>query len=239
MSALGELSFSIPIFIGMKQLKKNDLKPLLRKGFSPSIIPILVLLPFCMQTFTLYMTLPLHSLLYELFGDIQSEVSNAASLEEFAAQVVTICVLPAVMEELLCRGVITEMLKTYGQIAAMLVSALAFAMLHFSMYSLPIIFMMGVLLSTVKILTGSLGACMLVHFSNNFFSLLTGFIPEESVAMHGIINFAAFALFPLLIMRLLKKCEPEFIGGGNKKIKFSPIMCVCIALFAAVTIFTV
>lgn len=234
-SSLGELSFLLPVAIGAGQLKNK--RALLGGGFSPSLVPIFVLLPICMQTFVLTMTLPLHTALYELFGDVQAEVKNARSLAELFAQVISICVLPAVIEELLCRGVIAEMMKPYGTVAVMLVSSVAFAMLHFSVYSLPVIFMMGILLISVKILTGSLWACMLMHFSNNLCSLAIGWIPEENVVLKGAVTFFAFVLFPVLVMRLLKKTHPEHITDkGTAKITFSLAMCVCIAIFALITI---
>lgn len=237
LTAMGEAAFMLPVAIGIKQLKNTSLKTLFGKGSSISLLPILILLPFCMQTFVAYMTLPLHTLLYEVFGDVGAEIDNAGSAGELAAQIVSICVLPAVTEELLCRGVVTEMMKPYGEVAAMLTSALAFAMLHFSAYSFPVIFMMGILLSMVRLLTGSLGACMVVHFSNNLFSLLSGYIPEDGAVLQGIITVGAFALFPVLIMRFLKKAGPERISlGGSKKITFSPMLCVCATVFAFVTI---
>ena len=238
LTALGEVSFLLPVFLGLGALKNKNVEKSLRKGFAPSLVPILFLIPFCMQTFVVTITLPLHSLLYRLFGDMPDNVGNAVSAAEFFLQILTVCILPAVIEELLCRGVIMEMLKPYGIVVSMLVSAFAFAILHFSAYSVPVIFMMGILLAAVKLLTGSLWACIFVHFSNNFISLIANLIPENSGWLSEVIAAAAFLLFPILLMRLLKKTRAAQITDTKcKKVTFSPVMCVCLGIFAATIIY--
>lgn len=232
LSAIGELSLILPVALGIKLLRTKNTGNYLKKGFSPSFIPILVLIPFCMQTFIMTVAMPGMSLLYELFGDLPNDVGNAASAKEFLLQTITVCIIPAVMEELLCRGVIMDMMKPYGIAAAMAVSALGFAMLHFSICSLPVIFMMGLLFAAVRILTGSIWTCVLVHFSNNFLSLAVGYIPDESVALTGVITAFAVILFPVLIMRLLKRTHAELLTDTKTKhITFSPEMCICMGIF--------
>lgn len=238
--SLGELALLLPIALGAAELKNNSLEKSLKKGFAPSLIPIFILIPFCMQTFVVYMTLPIHSILYEIFGEMTDTVGRADSLPEFLAQVVSVCILPAFIEELLCRGVVMDMMKPYGIAAAMLVSAFSFTLLHFSAYSFLVIFMLGMLMAAVRILTGSLIACMLIHFSNNFFSLIMNGIPEENTVALGIITAISFILFPVLIMRLMKKTGGNVAGMTDiktQKITFSPAMCICLAIFAATAIF--
>ena len=239
-TSLGELALILPIALGVGQLGKPEFFKSLKTGFSPSLIPILILIPFCMQTFVLYMTMPLHSLLYEIFGDTQSDVDNAKNLFEFAAQIFSVCILPAIIEEILCRGVVMDMMKPYGISAAMLISALAFTLLHFSVYSFTIIFMLGVMMAAVRIMTGSMRACILMHFSNNLFTLLMNYLPAENEFLAAAISILSFAFFPILTLRLLKKTEKNISALTDvktEKMTFSPAMCICLAVFAATTLF--
>lgn len=239
-AALGELLLLLPTAVGYKLLGKERLFRTLKNGFPPVLVPILILIPFCAQTFIMLVTMPVHSFLYEVFGDVQSGVGRAGSFTEFAAQCFSICLLPAVAEELLCRGAVMDMMKPYGIAAAMVVSALSFTLLHFSAYSFMVIFMLGMLLAAVRVITGSIWACMIIHFSNNFISLLIDFIPQDYEVFSAVLSFAAFVLFPLLLLRLLKRTEKNIAvikDTKTEKITFSPTMCICIAVFALTTIF--
>lgn len=84
----------------------------------------------------------------------------------------------------------------------------------------------------------ALWACILVHFSNNFVTLLLDFLPEANAFLSGTLTAAAFLLFPILLMRLLKKTRAvQLADTKHEKISFSPAMCICLGIFAAITIY--
>ncbi len=230
--AVSECALAIPILIGVRMLKGTPgFGSALFKGFSPALVPILVLIPFCMQNFILYITLPLEGLLYELFGSDASAVVKADSVRALAVQIFSICLVPAVMEEFLCRGVIMRLLKPYGTAVAVMVSALTFSMLHFSMTSFVVIFMLGVLMAAVKIMTGSIWACVLIHFSNNLAAMISEQLAIGDFAAQ-IVEITAAVLFPVLVFGMFKLLKPEMpIEPKRKKTGFSVSMVLCIMFF--------
>lgn len=232
---LGELSIVIPVFIGARMLRRVPrLGQSLFTPFSPRLIPVLILLPFCLQIFVRVLTLPLHSLLYNIFGEPSQTVEAAGSNSEFLLQVFTVCLIPAVMEELLCRGVILRMLKPYGLVVSVLASAFAFSMLHFDVYSFLTIFMLGILLAAVRLLTGSIWACVLMHFANNLTAVLSvSLLNEKNIPVFVLIYILAMIIFPTGIYYLLKKQSKTLTlrNFPKKKPEFSIAMCICVFLF--------
>lgn len=83
-----------------------------------------------------------------------------------------------VLEELLCRGVVLGALRArYGAVAAWLVSALFFGVLHLQPVLVINAFVIGLILGYVYIVTDSLWATMILHALNNavaYLLLLTG-----------------------------------------------------------------
>ena len=86
--------------------------------------------------------------------------------------------LPAVLEELIFRGVVFPVYeKSCGGLCAILASALFFAMSHLSGEDFFLYFISGLILGAVVYITRSVFACMALHLVNNFAS----FYLENSV----------------------------------------------------------
>jgi membrane protease YdiL (CAAX protease family) len=82
--------------------------------------------------------------------------------------ILSICVQPAIFEELAFRGAIFGALeRVLGGNEALLVSALMFAILHLSIPSIPHLFLLALVLGWLRMRTGSIFPCMLMHFSHN------------------------------------------------------------------------
>lgn len=86
--------------------------------------------------------------------------------------VITVCVLPAVMEEFAFRGIILSGLKGCGEVFALLVSGGLFALFHMSPSQTVYQFIVGVLYSLIILKGGSLLLTVLAHFLNNFFVVM-------------------------------------------------------------------
>ena len=79
-----------------------------------------------------------------------------------------ISVLPAIFEEILFRGFILQSLRRFGDLYAVIISALIFALYHGNFNQLPNAFIMGVAIAFLAVRTGSLIPGMILHFINNF-----------------------------------------------------------------------
>lgn len=82
---------------------------------------------------------------------------------------VLVPLLPAIFEELLFRGVIMRGFLQFGKTAAVVLSAVAFALAHGNTDQIVYQFLFGLAVGFVVLETRSLGVGMVVHFTNNFF----------------------------------------------------------------------
>ncbi|MCL4305901.1 ABC transporter permease subunit [bacterium] len=116
-----------------------------------------------------------------------------------------IALLPAVVEEHLCRGLMLRGLdRESGKWTAILVVALIFAILHLNPYRFLPTFALGILLGFIAVRTGSIFPAILGHFINNAASMIV-FRFEEWFAAQGwaASDDAAWVPWPWLIGGLL------------------------------------
>ena len=81
-------------------------------------------------------------------------------------------ILPSIMEEILFRKVMLSRLSKYSNSTKVIVSSLFFAVLHFSLPSLPSIFFIGIILSYLTLRYRSIFPSVVLHFIHNLSSLL-------------------------------------------------------------------
>lgn len=108
-------------------------------------------------------------------GTRGEEYSRAARALGFGwwLVVLTTAVQPAVVEELAFRGIIQPcMARLMGPIAAIFVSAGMFMVLHLAVPSFPHLLLIGVVLGTLRHLSGSVYPGMVLHFVHNGLVLL-------------------------------------------------------------------
>lgn len=133
-------------------------------------------------------------------------VSNAAfamngGFFDVVYLVVAFAVLPAITEEFLFRGIIIGEYETNGVVLASIMSALMFAMAHFSPARLPVYLFSGLVLAAVTYTTRSVIASMIVHAINNSLVLLS-----EKYVLHMVdkqnVSFILFMLILVLVFVL-------------------------------------
>jgi membrane protease YdiL (CAAX protease family) len=84
------------------------------------------------------------------------------------------CVQPAIVEELAFRGVIlSAMLQILGRRDAIIVSALLFMLLHLAVLGFPHLLLIGLALGYMRVRSGSLYPCMLMHLIHNLLCALS------------------------------------------------------------------
>lgn len=81
--------------------------------------------------------------------------------------IITFCLLPAVSEELLFRGVVLAEYEKNGVFMAVIMSVLYFSMSHFSLSRLPVYIFSGIVLASAAYATRSVFVTMLIHMLNN------------------------------------------------------------------------
>lgn len=91
---------------------------------------------------------------------------------ECVLAVIYIALLPAIFEELLFRKAIYGSLKKYGKVIAMVISALAFGLVHQNLSQGLFAFVIGIVFCIVNEKTGTIFSSMILHFINNFISVI-------------------------------------------------------------------
>ena len=118
-----------------------------------------------------FLCMPIYNLAYDGVGS-----DNLVFIHygfDFFIDVFIICILPALFEELLFRGItFREYEKIYGSKKAILMCALAFALMHGTMVNLLPQFLIGLFLTYIVFKTESLYSGIIGHFTINFTTLL-------------------------------------------------------------------
>lgn len=84
--------------------------------------------------------------------------------------VISLAVIPAVVEEFCIRGVVLQPLRRYGDKFAIVMSAAIFSILHGNMVQIPYTLVAGIYLGYLCVATGSIWPSIVLHFVNNMFS---------------------------------------------------------------------
>lgn len=108
------------------------------------------------------------------------EIPSLVYSEEFLAAgygwggvVLFFCVQPAIAEELAFRGLLQDAFRRVLQPRdAVIVTAILFMIMHFSVVSFPVHFLLGVVLGVLRVQTGSLYPGMVLHFCHNGWCML-------------------------------------------------------------------
>lgn len=109
------------------------------------------------------------------------------SIYELVIGIFVLCLVPAIFEELLFRGILLEeFIKKHSLIKASILSSLLFAMIHFDIINIFPQFIIGLLLCYIALSSKSVLLPIIAHFSNNLFSLLFGNDMMEYFFQNGI-----------------------------------------------------
>jgi membrane protease YdiL (CAAX protease family) len=92
----------------------------------------------------------------------------------FVLNALVAAVIAPVVEELLFRGIGFYLLAQFGQLAAILVTGVAFALVHGILEGLPIFFIIGVGLAFIRSRTASIYPALIMHGGFNGTGLIVG-----------------------------------------------------------------
>lgn len=111
----------------------------------------------------------------------------------------TSCVAAAILEELFFRGAIQCLLRVWGRTFAILVTSVLFTFMHSRLWELPVVFLVSLMLGYVAEASGSLRACVGLHFANNTVAFLLRMVQEQN---GGTLSMMTIFLIMLLLFAL-------------------------------------
>ena len=158
----------------IKLLKGDDKYPIACEKVSFTKILGLTAIGFTLCNLANFMTALYLESAFSLGLDLNISSYNydSNSVLEILIYVISVAVVPAFSEELLFRGVVLSGLRKYGDGLAIFVSSLLFGIFHGNFVQFPFAFIVGLVLSFTVVYTNSILPAMLIHFSNNFFSVM-------------------------------------------------------------------
>lgn len=112
------------------------------------------------------------NIIISLLSGTGADVPQYSDPWSFAAAVLCLCLLPALLEELLFRGIITDALCPCGEKLTVVLSAAAFAIVHSGVYAGIYAFCAGIILGILRLRSGRLTASAAAHFLTNLISLI-------------------------------------------------------------------
>ncbi len=151
------------------------------------------------------------------FGYDLPESDNPEGVFGFLLSVIATAVIPAFMEEFGCRGIMFGIAeKTGGTTFALLVSSAMFGLIHGNFVQIPFAFLVGLILGIIRIKTGSLWICILIHGVNNFVSVCMDYAFSGANEEIGNIVYSVFLILCMIaslfgIALVSKKGKEEFV----------------------------
>lgn len=205
------------------------------RGFSPKLLPFIILIPVSSQFFCSMMTMPVNGILQLLFGfEMKEDILAPHGMAETVVAVICMCILAPVSEEILFRGVIYKRFERHSTLAAIFLSALTFSLAHLDIRSLIPIFFIGVTLGVIRFATGSIIATMLSHCVANAFALVMLKINDSAYTVIVAVLSALFVFMTMLFLRRTK--FPPLVRASERR-GVSVFMILTIVMFSAFQVF--
>ena len=170
-----QLGFLIVPFIYLARRKISPLDAIPIKS-KVKVIPLLLVIPISIGAFLQNTILSvLFNNLLEIIGITPSvNIPSTEGVGNAILAIVAVCLLPALAEEFLFRGVMLTSYRKKGLMPAMLLISLTFALSHFNPAQLVHQAILGFLLAYVTIVSGSIWYGVLIHLLNNLIALFLG-----------------------------------------------------------------
>lgn len=170
-------SILVPFFIIHLTMKKNKTANILPFGttynreFAISLvmvfIPIMVMSALAINSISAVIQDFLGIEFTSAVGDIKLN-----GFKEIFLGVISVAVVPAIVEETVIRGIVMQPLRKFGDKFAIITSAVFFACMHGNMVQIPYTVIGGLLLGYLAVATGSLWPSVILHFVNNLYSVI-------------------------------------------------------------------
>lgn len=136
-------------------------------------IKISTILMTVLLTFLLMPLISLINLISMMFStNFVSESSSQWSNNPFWMNLLIIAVIPAIVEELLFRGIFYHAYRERGVIIGALASGIVFGMMHMNFNQFCYAFVLGIIFSGLVEVTGSIFTSMVAHFVINGWNVL-------------------------------------------------------------------
>ena len=164
--------------------KKIDVFANLKMKKAPSFKQVLICVGIsvvCLFGFSALTNLFLEVLYSMGYESVTSDIV-ISNFGTYLMYVGLICIIPALCEEILFRGLICNGLKRLGSVVAIFGSAFLFMIMHGSPDQTIHQFILGIVLAIVYLVSNNLWIPIIIHFLNNFMAVTISYIAYGDTA---------------------------------------------------------
>lgn len=179
---LSELTFFI-VFLSLNLYNKKNVNVFKASKLKIKFDYKILLLTIALSLICFFSSINITGLVNYGFSFISSIKLNSSlgislnNFGEFLLVLFLLAILPAIFEELVFRGIIYNSLRQkFSLKISILVSAIMFALIHFSIYKTFFQFILGTMLGILVYLTGTIVYGIVFHFINNASIVLINYI---------------------------------------------------------------
>ena len=194
------LFIGVPFLATYMVLRKKKITGILPLGTTyntkASIYLVVAFLPLTLlSTFLInFISIMIQSLMGVEFLSGMEDMA-VTSVKDFLFMTLFVAIIPAILEEIAIRGVLLQPLRRFGDGFAIVVSAVIFSLLHGNMVQIPYTVIAGIYFGYVMVATGSLWPSIILHFLNNFYSvMITAFDSNFSVTTANVLTLGTLGL---------------------------------------------
>ena len=109
------------------------------------------------------------------------------------------------LEEIFFRGILMQKIRKYGDMPAIFLTAILFALFHMNFVQLPGPLLFGIAIGMVFSKTNSIWLCWLIHAVNNLFAVIYDYLPEQAADVYdSVLTIVLIAVGVLCFLLLLK-----------------------------------
>ncbi len=143
----------------------------------------------------------------------------------FIIMTISTAVMPALLEEFALRGIVLGSLRKYGNGFAVVASAILFGLMHGNLGQIPFTAFVGLYLGFTVVKTNSLRVAIVLHFYNNFLSVVLSYLPDGlPIELQNIIYVVILMVALILgIFSLSSDNEELFEVKGDNARLLTPI----------------
>lgn len=141
---------------------------------------------------------------------------NPSGIFGFLLTFIATAIVPALVEEFACRGIVLGLLKKYGEGFAIITSSIVFGIMHGNFEQIPFAVLVGLILGYIYVKTGSIWISVAVHGINNAISVIFSYL--ENVMT---VNMQNLLYMVYLIISMLAAIFGVFLLAKNSDENYS------------------
>jgi len=180
------------VFIFINKNKNNQITA--KPKFSKILFYILIAVPSFLCLYPIVTCFD--SLLVKLGAEINT-LDYPLTTKNYFISIISLVLAPAIVEELIFRGLIFKGLKKHGKFLSITLSAIMFAIFHMAISQTIYPLLMGMVFAVIMYYENNIYYCITVHMVNNFLTLTLSYF-NISLATNSI-SYIILAIILLLV----------------------------------------